>query len=227
VLLTTEEGGKIARTPSFSIAENLYKRTGNISIDRIGNVTPAAITEQYSGLYYGDMHGFFSQQNEEEIKRVLNKTLSLPTFTVETAEFVDYKSEIPSAELSYKLNIRNFSTKTANRIFFIPSLSKESYLLNEPFVVRIFDTQTSIDSVVYQLPVGYQIEHLPQNKVIENEFGKYTYQLKAENDKIIFHRLLVLNKGRYSKEEFDKIHGFFNSIATFDRERIILKKKEG
>ena len=172
VLLTTEVGGKIVRTPSFNIIENLYKRTGTISVDRIGNLTPATITEQFSGLYYGNMHGFFSQQNEEEIKRVLNKSLSLPTFTVEKAEFIDNKSENPSAELSYKLNIRDFSTKTTNRIFFIPSLSKESYLLNEPFDVRIFDTQTSIDSVVFQLPVGYQIEHLPQDKIIENEFGK-------------------------------------------------------
>lgn len=227
VLLTTEQGGKLVRTPSFKKDENLYKKTGTIGVDKLGNLTPATITETFSGVFYSDIHYIFTRQSEQEIKRVLNNSLSLPTFDVEKADFKDNKSEKPSAELTYKINIRDFSTKSASRLFFTPVLSKEDYLLNEPFDVRFYETGTWIDSIEYVLPIGYQIEYLPKNRVVENDFGIYQYELKPVNDKIILHRKVVLNKGKYPKEDFEKVHNFFNTIATTDRERIILKKKEG
>lgn len=223
-LLTTENGGKLVKTPSFKKEENYTKLVGTVNIDNLGSITTAKFSKEYSGIHYGRSQQIFAQESEDEIKRYLNRSLSIPTFSVNKVLFTEKKNENPKSTLNYELDIRDFSTKNANKLYFTPCIGKFDYLLNEPFTIQISESNQYVDSITYKIPIGYSIDFLPETKFIESSFGKYNYTLNPDGDKIIFIRNLEINKGKYPKEKFEEFYNFINSIATKDREFIILKK---
>ena len=79
------------------------------------------------------------------------------------------------------------------------------------------------DSIAYNLPVGYKVELKPADVRIENEFGKFSYQIESKNDKLIYKRYLEMNKAEIPEEKFQAFRSFVNLVAKTDRERIILK----
>jgi len=223
-LLVTEDGGKLVRTPSFKKEENYTKLIGIVNIDYLGTISSAKFSKEYSGIHYGHSQQIFSQESESEIVKYLNKSLSIPTFTVTRASFSELKSENPTSTLQYELDIRDFSKNKSNRLFFTPCLERFDFILNEPFSIQISESNQYSDSIVYKIPIGYSIDFIPEPKSIESTFGKYSYSLTSELDKIVFKRNFEIFKGKYPKEKFEEFYNFINSIASKDREMVILKK---
>jgi hypothetical protein len=223
VLLTTENGGVIARTPSFQ-NNNVVKRSGTININQISTVTNLEMNTSYSGLYFGESQLYYAQKNEIEISRMLSNNLSLPTFEVRSVAFKEFKSENPKSELAYQLSIRDFAAQSASRLFFTPSIFKTDYLVNDPISIRLYESTVVEDSLVYVLPYGYRVEHVPSGTMLESKFGTFSYEITVSGNKIFFQRRLEFIKGKHSTESFEEFHGFINSIAMADRERVVLKK---
>jgi hypothetical protein len=223
VLLTTENGGKIARTPAFG-SNNIVKREGVININQIATVTNLEIKTSYSGKYFGNSQLNYAQQNEIELSRFLSNSLPLPTFEVKSVNYKEFKSEDPSSELFYQLYIRDFASQSPSRLFFTPAVFKTDYLVNDPISVRFYESSIEIDSLVYTIPYGYSIEHLPSEKNIETKFGKFNYEIIVAGNRILFKRRLEFFEGRHSRDNFADFQEFINTVAITDRERIVLKK---
>jgi hypothetical protein len=223
VLLTTPGGGELAHTPDFKRGENVYKFKGVVNIDKLLNTTTASFTYYSSGIFYGK-NDFLAQQSEDEIKRHLNESLSIPTFQVTKVAYHETKTEKPSSQLEFDMDIRDFTVRSSSRIYFTPCISKTDYLLNEPIAIQISTSYNYTDSLVYKIPSGYQVDYLPQNQKIETAFGVYSYSLSTNNDKVVFYRALELQKGKYPSSQFNEFYTFINAIAKSDRERVILKK---
>jgi hypothetical protein len=225
VLLITEQGGVLAKTPAFKKEDNIIRNTGTISINKLASISNADIQTFSSGLFFEYSQAAYSQKSQEGIKKSLNQRLDILSFDVDEASFSMDKSEKPSAMLDYKLNIRNFGVENANRLFFTPSLSKEDFLLNDPFRISVSESIVESDSLTYVIPYGYQVEYIPNNTDVETKFGSYKFQLVAEGNKIVFIRTFAVNRGNYPLGDFDEFHSFINSVASKDRERVVLRKR--
>jgi hypothetical protein len=223
VLLITPEGGKLAKTPAFGVDENISKRTGSVYLNILG-ASSGKITNMYSGYYFDFATSRYGMDSEEEMKRSLYSGLVFPDFKLNSATFKETKSEKPTARLSYDLSVNDFATLSGKRFFFNPALSAAEYLQDQPATLEIAEHQITVDSISYNLPLGYKVEYKPENVILENEFGKFRFQLEVINDKVIYKRYLQLYKGIVPVEKFDKIRAFINSIAKTDREKIIMAK---
>jgi hypothetical protein len=190
----------------------------------LASLTNADIQTVTTGIYFEYAQGAYQQKSPEGIKKSLNKTLDLLAFDVESATFTMDKSEKPSATLDYKMLIRNFGVENSSRLFFTPSITKEDFILNDPFSIRVAEHAVESDSLTYIIPFGYQAEHLPRSVEMDTKFGSYTFQLVPDGNKITFVRTFAINKGIYPIEEFKEFHAFINAIATKDRERVVLRK---
>jgi hypothetical protein len=223
VLLITPDGGKLAKTPAFSHDENVSKRNGSVYINVLG-ASSGKITDKFSGYYYNVATSRYGMDSEEEMKRSLYGRLVFPDFKLNSVSYNEIKSEKPTALLSYDLSVNDFATHSGGRLFFNPALSAAEYIQDLPASLEIEEYQVLTDSIAYNLPLGYKVEYLPENVLIENEFGKFRYQLEIIKDKVIYQRYLQLYKGLIPVEKFNEIRSFINSIAKTDRERIILTK---
>jgi hypothetical protein len=223
VLLITPEGGKLVRTPAFANDENVSKRAGSVYINILGAST-GKITNKYSGYYYHFATSIYGMDSEEEMKRSLYNGLVFPDFKLNSAAYKEIKTEKPTAFLTYDISVNDFASLSGKRLFFNPALSAAEYLQDQPAALEIDEHKIMSDSISYNLPLGYKVEYLPKNVILENEFGKFRYQLEISKDKVIYQRYLQLYKGIIPVEKFREIRDFINLIAKTDRERIILSK---
>jgi len=222
-LLITPEGGKLARTPGFKKTDNVLSRTGSVFLNVLG-ASSGKISNSYSGYYYSIASSLFGKESEEELKRYLYSVLNFPDFNVAAVSYNENKSEKPTSEFNYSLTVSDFGVRNGQRIYFNPSVSKEEYILDFPSALEIVESQIVSDSISYNLPLGYEVDYLPEKVIIENEFGNYRYQLDIVRDKIVYRRYLELEKCKIPIERFDAFRSFINSIAKSDRDRIILRK---
>lgn len=221
-LLITPNGGKLVRTPAFRKNENLFKRTGNVSLNNFGK-SSARISDFYSGIYYEQASDLFGLSSDEEMRRYLNSSLKYWDLNTTSVKFSENKSETPSAIFAYEVSINNFATMAGKMMIFNPTIDNAEYLQDFPMAMEITQFNISFDSIAYSLPLGYKVEFKPPDVKVENEFGKFSYQIEAKNDKLIYKRYLELNKGEIPVEKFQAFRSFINSVAETDREKIILR----
>ena len=107
-----------------------------------------------------------------------------------------------------------------NRTSFIPQRYRtrlNSFEINTGF----FDE----DEVEIEIPKGYIVEAKPDDIVITDKFGTYKMELKSLSDnKLLYKRSYLLNKGSYQKEEYEKFRSFSEQVSRADNAKIIFKK---
>jgi len=220
-LLITPEGGKMVKTPAFSKEDNLFRRTGEVSIHSIGS-SIAKVSNSYSGYHYGNASLLYRTKSEDELRKSLYSNLRFHDFIVNSVSYKEEKSEDPQSVFKYSLTVNDLTVNMGKRIYFNPTIVRESYISNSPTGIRIPQSEIISDSISYYLPVGYKVEYLPADVEIESEFGKFMYSLEARNEKVIYRRYLEFNKGDVPIEKFKELKEFINSIAKADRQNIIL-----
>jgi hypothetical protein len=113
------------------------------------------------------------------------------------------------------------------------------------FVVNVFNRNTSVpkrvknrkhpyeisrgfqenDTFEIKLPKDYTIEFLPENIVIENEFGLYKAEfLKKSENAILYKRTLKIKKTTLNNSKFESYRNFREQIARSDNAKVILTK---
>jgi hypothetical protein len=220
-LLITPEGGKLIKTPAFGKRDNVFRRTGSVSLNNFGK-SSARLSDYYSGVDFFSAGGQFGMASEDELKRDLNSSLRFPDINVTSAKFSENISEKPSAVFSYEASINDFAKLSGRMMTFNPSIDNEEYLQDMPMNLKVHYYRTSYDSIAYNLPLGYKVEFKPADVNLESEFGKFRYQLETKTDKIIYRRYFEINKGTIPVEKFEAFRSFINTIAKTDRQRIIL-----
>jgi hypothetical protein len=184
------------------------------------------IKNKYTGYNFGTASSLYGMQSEDEMKRYLSSSLGFSAISISVVKYSEEKSEKPSSEFSSTMSINDFSTVMGKRIYFNPAIRKLTYLQDFPAVFEIGESEVIRDSVSYYLPTGYRIEYMPENVALENEFGKYIYNLTLTNDKLTCKRHFEVNKGVIGLEKFNSFRDFVNKVAWKDREQIVLTKTE-
>jgi transglutaminase-like putative cysteine protease len=172
-LLITPQGGKMVRTPSFSKEDNLFKRTGEISIYDSGS-SLIKISNSYSGYNYGNASMLFRTKSEDEMKKFLYSSLRFYDFRVNSVSYREEKSEKPHSLFAYSISVNDLTVKMDKRLYFNPTIKKDGYINDSPVDILIPQSEKMIDSISYYLPAGYRVEYLPGNVDIETEFGKFS-----------------------------------------------------
>jgi transglutaminase-like putative cysteine protease len=220
-LMITPDGGKLVKTLAFGKEENVFRRTGTVSLNNFGK-SSLKLSDYYSGTGFSVASRQFRLESEEEMIKYLNSSLRFSDINTASVKYLENKSEKPSAVFAYETNVNDFAVLSGRMLIFDPSFDKVQYLQDLPASIEIYDNNITSDSITFSLPHGFKVESRPADVFIENEFGKFRYQLESENDKLIYKRYLQMNKGVIPVEKFGEFRSFINSIAKTDREKVIL-----
>ncbi len=229
-LLIDDDGGHVVKTPGYKTKENLQIRKVNAVINEEGTLSAKVIT-RFTGLQQDDVHGLMHEATQEEKKRYLNNTLSLPTYSVENFEFTEIKGMLP--EIIEKLSVTspNYANITGKRLFIAPNFfNKSSSKLpennNRKYDLQFNSSYLDEDSIQIAIPANYVVEAMPKEVVIKNAYGAYCIKFNVKDNFINVVRKNERAEGYFSKNEYNSILKFFNDVYTADRGRIVLIKKE-
>ena len=81
------------------------------------------------------------------------------------------------------------------------------------------------DTLIYNLPQGYELKNNTNPVRIESEFGNYKQKVDALEGKIIVIKSFELPSGNYSNEQYPDFYKFIKSVKEFDSRKLIIKPK--
>lgn len=227
-LLITPEGGKLVHTTVYKAEDNKIDRKANINLKEDGTAT-ATVTTKYGALQE-ERRSFLVEDTKEEQTKFLYENLPLNNVEIIESEMIRHKERIPFVEENLKLEIRNAAKRTGKRLFIKPNLfTDENYVPDnkdertQPFVLRIDWIDT--DTIQFSLPEGFSPEAVPQEKVIESEFGSYSAKYIMNENGLTYIRKMEMKKGTFPKEQYKDFISFMEEVKEADQAKIVLADK--
>jgi hypothetical protein len=229
-LIIDENGGKLVTTPHYSSTENLQLRNIEAQIDTEGNLK-AVVRTKYKAMQQDDLHGLINALSKDKVMEFLKSEIDLPNYDVEKFEYKEQKEKVPSINETLQITGNNYAAVSGKRLFVTPNLLSKSHsklLANETrkYDVRLSYEYKDIDTVVINLPKGYQAESIPKDVFILSKFGKYSCSVKFTDDKIIYYRSMEQYAGRFPAKEYSDMVAYFEQIYKADRSKVVLVRKD-
>jgi hypothetical protein len=229
VVLITEDGGKLTKTPRYESHDNQQVRVAQIKINENGDGV-ADVTTRYSGEQYEERASVLHGLNNEEKQRWLQKQIAIPSTEIERFAFKEIKSRLPQLTETLFLSIRNVVSKSGNRIFITPNLFNRNEPISVPEKERKFSFEVphnyfDEDSLLFELPSNYVVEYLPEPVQIKADYGSYTSTISSVGNTIIYRRLLVVKKGIFPPNLYKEYADFRKKLTKADKNQVVLVKK--
>lgn len=227
-LLVDETGGYLVKTKSYGLNENQQHRKITAKVNEEGNAE-VEVQSLYKAMKSELRHALIHAYSKEKILEFLNNKLDLPSYTVNSCDYTENKSELPSVTENLKISLRNYASVSGKRLFITPNIMTKSNVKSssKPRTLDIVlkEAYRNVDTVEIDVPAGYEPEALPDNVKLKTKYGSYTSSVKFENNKIIYLRTLEQFTGRYPASEYKDYAAYFDAIYKADRAKVVLVKK--
>jgi len=227
VLACTPEGGKLLHTPKYTADENLEKRKASFILNEDGLLTGNMQTV-FKGTDYDDREEIIDDAPAERIKNI-KKYYPINNMEIKKLEYKQDKSLKPSTTEDIELTAREYAALNDGKIYFsLNSVNRAQslrQLANRINPVCINRGYTEEDNITYTLPKNYQLQSEPIKKHIDKPFGSFIMNMSIDGDKLIYHRTFQLRDGTYSKDTYQDMVDFFQSVVDADEYNVVLVKK--
>jgi len=231
VLLIDGERSRLVHTRIYSAQENCINRHSKVNLTD-ENTGVAEVNASYKGLCYDEILPIFHADKADKIK-VVTQRIELPSFTLDNFLYIEHRSPTPSFDENLHISVSNYIHKMGNDIALLP-LNFMNKLTSIPDKVRNRKTDLCIrrsymenDTVIYQLPDGYNVTELPEKSDIKSKFGEYTSVTTQQGNSITYIRHYQLIKGVFPPEAYIEYRDFLEQISTADEAVAGLKKQSG
>lgn len=226
VLLITENGGKLAKTPKYTMQDNQLIRKAEVTIKETGEAK-SNIQTQYTGIEYGNIMWFIYASPENQ-KNYLNKTTNIVDFEMVSIDTKNDKSPKPKLELNMSIKTNQIGAKNGKRIFFTPNLFNKFSLPLVDYKERKTDIELPFrdfehnDELRFTIPSNFQLEGNFESVNLTSTFGTYSISLIKENNVLVYKRKLQVKSGRYPKEKYQEFLDFFRKVDKYDKMKAVL-----
>jgi len=228
VIVVTPEGGKIKRTKKYETHENLKITNGICYINPEGNIK-ASTSIISEGIPYDYKYRLKSDSKRDLVKHYNEEWDYINNLNIVDMEFLNDKNDISFTE-NVIFNAEKFAVLTRNRMLVnVNILNRQTYIpdryRNRRLPLKIYRGFTYKDEVEINLPIGYEIELLPNDDFIESKFGQYKRSLEQKNDStLIFKREFISYEGEFPKEDYSEFRNFYKNITKSDNAKVSLIK---
>ena len=228
-LMITENGGKLVRTPKYSMNDNFELRRTKAVVDETGNLTIDVVTA-YGAIRQDELHEKINGLSKEKVLDILKEEIDLPQYNVVNYSYNEAPSSKPVITETLQLIANNYAQVTGKRLFIAPNILTKTHQKIAPVENRKYDLvleteYIDIDTAEIKLPSGYQPEAVPAPVMVESKFGKYSARVKVEGDKIIYYRSMEKYSGHFPPKDYNELVKFYDQIYKADRNKVVLVKK--
>jgi hypothetical protein len=228
VLVLSEGGSKLVRTPDYNIDQNLQLRRIAATVNDNGDMLLNASTH-YTGLEQDELQKTLHALSREKVMENLRRGSLLPSYDVNKYDYKELTDKVPAIDEQIELAAHNYASVSGKRMFIIPNLLTRSAArpvsegprLSEIWLKMSF---RNIDTVMITVPAGYTPESIPQAVSLQSPFGTYSCRATMSGAVITYIRSISSNGGTYPATAYPELETFYNNIYKADRARIVLVK---
>ena len=229
VIVVTPEGGKIQRTKKYTTEENTQVIKSDTKIFEDGSIDVNLIRVS-KGIQYDDKYWLDGETERNIDSYYKNKWDYVNNMTIENFEIVNDKEAIEFKE-AINFKATNYGNLVGERMLVVlNSVNRNTYIpnryRNRNLPLSVYRGYKNIDEIKIHIPKSYKIEALPEDKQIENKFGRYKREIiKLDDQTLIYKREFVVNDGQFSKEDYALFRAFYKEVAKQDNSKVALIKQ--
>ncbi|MET6997980.1 DUF3857 domain-containing transglutaminase family protein [Chitinophaga defluvii] len=229
VLLTSETGGTLARTPDYGMENNEQIRQMTVALDEKGDILLKAHTN-YSGLQQDDLHENLQRLSQEKLLEALKKELNLPSYDVTAYACKEITKDIPMVLEDLEIRGTSYASVSGKRIFLAPnilnrSISSISVEEQRKSAISLHFPYRDIDSVTITVPAGYKAEAIPKAVILKCKFGSYTATTNVNGTTVTYLRKIERKAGLFPASDFGELVKFYDAISKADNSKVVLVKE--
>ncbi len=227
VLLITEEGGKMVRTPAMTHDENQQIISAEVKVSADGGAE-VMLNTLHKGYFFEGMARYLLPLGIEDRKKWLHNNLDLPSFTINSMDFEQSGDLIPQIAGTLNVTLRRAGSVSGKRMFLQPNLMNKLSDIPQKQEGRQSDmliqfNKVWCDTITFKIPQEYHLEFMPTAVEIKEEFGNYHFQITDDAGVLKMVRRLELKKGRYAPALYEKYRNFCQQVVKTDKSKVVLK----
>lgn len=173
---------------------------------------------------------YFAKGEGDYVKNALAEKTS---WLVTKSSFDNLQDITKAAKEVHEVTIDDQTTVAGNQIYINPFVTERLEI--NPFTLkeRTYPVDYgSLKEKIYMakivLPEGYEVDELPQSKVLAMPGGvaKYTYSVSLVGNAINILSNFQINRNIFGQDEYPILREFYNQVVAKQAEQIVLKKKQ-
>ncbi len=222
VLLLTEEGGVLTKTPNYK--NNKCSRNIEINIAANGDYS-AKMQSIYEGIEYGSRLNMLDDTKKEQqqaFAESIEGAISLKDYKLQYAKPTSLQGQV-------EWTCSKYATPTGKRIFIPTTPLKFDWEIPEivtkrtlPFIIH--HERTYSDEIIFKIPEGFSIETLPKNQTETREFASLSITYQKNDKEIIVSRLLKIKQGSFAPEKYQEFIEFTKLLQASETQKAVLVK---
>lgn len=226
VLSIRKEGIELINTPVYTAEQSKEKQLLKIKVNEDNSILGEG-NFSYTGLQYDNNLILATLSPKERTEAVKNMLDVLHFEKIEMKNFLNDKDNaVAKYDLDFKAN--NYSKNAGSSMIFraVPIYSDNVYKKEDnrelPFELRqSFEDDYEIN---FTLPQNYKVDEIPENVVLNSEFGTYKLSFVKNGDGLKVNRSIRINKGLYPKEKYNDYVNFRKKTINIDNSKILISK---
>ncbi len=227
VLLITKEGGKIARTPYYSAANNKQNRKAEVTINLTGK-SSARVTTEYEYEQFENIQAQLYREPKDQ-KEFLYDILDIANTDIISFSYKQPEKNLPKLIEEVNINIQDLTANGGDKLFLTLNLMNKRSFVPENTENRVTDfglqmNYTDLDVISYVIPEGYKVEFIPKDLHLNSEFGEYSVKTSVAGNTITYTRSQKMYSKRYPPNKFNELVDFYKAIYKTDKQKAVLSK---
>ncbi|HOK80678.1 MAG TPA: DUF3857 domain-containing protein [bacterium] len=231
VLIPTENETILMKSYAAEPEENKKEREINVLMDSNGDIT-ANVVALPSGIFAAGLRSSFRYLSGEEMKREISRSINslVPNSTLKDFTITGIESLDMQVKQTYSFISKKYAVPIQEKLLFKPGLlerieNTELISLDKRnFPIRFPYRSMNKNTIVFNLPLGYEIDAYPEDVRIENKFGMYSLNFDIKHNKLTYQRIMSLNTLEISVAEYNDFKDFYQQVSYHDSLPVILKK---
>jgi len=226
VMLITNEGGQLVRTPALGVNENQEDWKVSFNLGQEGKIFNTAQAE-FSGANHEIFRLLKYQLEATDRKKWLEEKLNLPLLSLDSLQ-LNCAAEKATASLAFKAELSRMGSRSGKR-WFIP-FNPLNPMTKAPAKAddrqqRVVNRKAYVKESLlsFVLPSGYKVESLPfTDKILEGPYGKFQMSVQQEDGKINIKRRLQIEALDLPASEYSAFSNFYREVAKLDAAKMVL-----
>lgn len=231
VLVVTENGGKIKKTPAYKTENNLQITAADVLLLLDGSIKgDVKITS--TGIQYNN-HYYIATFDQDRLQKYYKERYweYINNLSLNTINFKNDKEKIAFTEdLSFE--IASYVQTVDDKLFLDVNVFNKFTKVPKKYRIRKYKLEKQRgwrdeEIVNIEIPNSYALVSMPSDVEISNEFGFYSLSLEKVSDiKFLYKRVFQLNKGVYPKELYKNYRKFIKKVVKYDQSKLILTRRK-
>lgn len=227
VLWIADKKSKVIRSRIYSHDLSLKISKMNVKIYEDGNSDIEYSVDNY-GVFFDELM-IYQMATENNVKHYNERKFKFEDFTIKDFAFQHPARDEAYYQTRYKVEVNNFAKLINGKLLVAPNnVTQNNATIESDELMQYYSVPRAFtieDEISISIPENYWLGNTPKPEQLTSPYGIFEFEIVSSAESILVKKKLVLYKGDYTKDEYQKFKQFFEKIEKIEKTKLLFNSK--